>query len=97
MTNTRPFGYGTNWPRSTPWVFPVENGRGSLFPVMKELFEQFPDRFMVGMDVYFNEAYKFFPERVYRFRQLISGLSPATARKLAYENAERLFGARRVP
>lgn len=97
MTNTRPFGYGTNWPRSTPWVFPIENGRGSLFPEMKELFEQFPDRFMVGMDAYFNEAYKFFPERVYRFRQLISGLSPATARKLAYENAERLLDARRVP
>lgn len=97
MTNTRPFGYGTYWPRRTPWVFPIENGRGSLFPEMKELFEQFPDRFMVGMDVYFNGAYKFFPERVYRFRQLLSGLSPATARKLAYENAERLFGARRVP
>ena len=97
MTNTRPFGYGTNWPRTTPWTFPIENGRGELFPEMKELFERFPDRFMVGMDVYFNRAYKFFPERVYRFRQLLSGLSPATARKLAYENAERLFGERRVP
>jgi hypothetical protein len=88
MTDTRPFGYGTSWPRSTPWTFPIENGRGSLLPGMKELFEQFPDRFMVGMDCYFKGAYQFFPERISRFRQLLSGLSPATARKLAYENAE---------
>jgi hypothetical protein len=91
MTHTRPFGYGTSWPRSTPWTFPIENGLGRLLPEMKELFEQFPDRFMVGMDCYFAEAYQFFPERVSRFRQLLSGLSPPTARKLAYENAERVL------
>ena len=91
MTHTRPFGYGTSWPRSTPWTFPIENGLGRLLPEMKELFEQFPDRFMLGMDVYFNEAYQFYPERVRRFRQLLSGLSTATARKLAHENAERVL------
>ncbi len=91
MTDTRPFGYGTSWPRSTPWTFPIEDGRGRLLPGMKELFEQFPDRFMVGMDCYFTGAYQYFPERVARFRQLLSELSPSTARKLAYENAERVL------
>jgi Tat protein secretion system quality control protein TatD with DNase activity len=91
MTYTRPFGYGASWPRGTPWTFPVENGYGRLLAGMKDLFEQFPDRFMVGMDVYFYGSYQFFPERVYRFRQLLSGLSAATARKLAHENAERVL------
>jgi len=91
MTYTRERGYGASWPRSTPWTFPIETGFGRLLAEMKELFERFPDRFMVGMDVYFNEAYRFFPERVHRFRQLLSELSPATARKLAYENAERVL------
>jgi predicted TIM-barrel fold metal-dependent hydrolase len=91
MTHTRPFGYGTSWPRGTPWTFPIETGYGRLHTEMKELFERFPDRFMVGMDVYFNEAYRFFPERVHRFRQLLSELPAETARKLAYENAERVL------
>ncbi len=97
MTYTRSFGYGTSWPRKTPWTFPIENGRGRLLPEMKELFERFPDRFMVGMDVYFYGAYQYFPERVQRFRQLLSDLSAATARKLAYENAERVLKLPPVP
>jgi len=91
MTHTQAFGYGTSWPRSTPWTFPIENGRGRLLAEMQDLIEQFPDRFMVGMDVYFTGAYRYFPERVHRFRQLLSGLSAATARKLAHENAERIL------
>ncbi len=91
MTYTRLFEYGAGWPRRMPWTFLIENGWAYLFHEMKELFEQFPDRFMVGMDVYFYASYQFFPERVFRFRQLLSELSPATARKLAYENAERLL------
>jgi Tat protein secretion system quality control protein TatD with DNase activity len=92
MTYTRAFGYGTGWPRSTPWTFPIEDGVGHLLPGMQGLFERFPDRFMVGMDAYFTAAYQFFPERVRRFRELLSALHPATARKLAHENAERLLG-----
>lgn len=91
MTRTRTFGYGAAWPRRTPWTFLIENGFGELDPAMKVLFEQFSDRFMVGMDTYFTEAYRFFPERVRRFRELLALLAPATARKLAYENAERVL------
>ena len=91
MTYTQQSSYGTTWPRATPWTFPIENGRGRLLPEVKDLFEQFPDRFMVGMDVYFNGAYLYFAERVQRFRQLLSELAPATARKLAHENAERVL------
>jgi Tat protein secretion system quality control protein TatD with DNase activity len=91
MTYTRPFGYGASWPRGTPWVFPIEDGHGRLLEEVQRLFERFPDRFMVGMDVYFLGSYEFFPERVRRFRQLLSQLSPATARKLAHENAERVL------
>lgn len=91
MTNTQPSGYGTAWPRATPWTYPIENGEGRLVDEMRRLFEEFPDRFMVGMDVYFYGAYRLFPERAQRFRQLLSQLSVPTARRLAHENAERVL------
>jgi predicted TIM-barrel fold metal-dependent hydrolase len=91
MTYTRRSNYGAGWPRYAPGTFLIEDGYGRLVVEMKELFERFPDRFMVGMDVYYHEAYRFFGERVQRFRELLSQLSPATARKLAHENAERVL------
>lgn len=92
MTNARPGGgYGAGWPRTMPWTFLVDDVRGQLLPEMKSLFEQFPDRFMVGIDAYFYSAYVNYPIRVTRFRQQLSQLAPATARKIAYENAERVL------
>jgi len=52
---------------------------------------------MVGMDVYFYESYRFYAERVHRFRQLLSQLPPAAARKLAHENAERVLRLPPIP
>ncbi len=85
-------GYGSGWPRSGPWTFLIEDGTGQLFPDMKELFEAFPDRFLgVGADVAHYGAWPRYLRTMSRFRRLLAGLSPATARKLAHDNAERVF------
>lgn len=89
MTNTD--GYGSGWPRSMRWTVLVDDPSGQLSAEMKDLFEEYSDRFMVGMDVYFYDAYPRYAPRAMRFRQWFDQLSPETARKLAHENAERLL------
>jgi len=85
--------YGSGWPRKEPWTFLIEDGSGHLFPEMKDLFEAFPDRFLgVGADVAAYDAWPRYTRSITRFRLLLSGLSPATAQRLAYENAEQVLG-----
>lgn len=50
MMATADSGYGHYWPRKTPWMHLIEAG-GRLFPEMKELYETFPDRFLLGTTV----------------------------------------------
>lgn len=88
-------GYGTYWPKRTPWIHLIEDGRGNLYPEMARLFDDFPDRFMIGTDAAHTPALNNYLSRIARFRKLLSQLKPETARKLAYENAEQLFGSRR--
>lgn len=83
--------YGTGWPRTMPWTALVDDPSGELNPEMRQLFEDFSDRFMVGMDCYFLESYQSYVARALRFRKWFSQLSPATASKLAHENAERIL------
>jgi len=92
MTATRQRGYGRYWPKHTPWIHLIEDGSGKLFPEVKTLFEEFPDRFLVGTDAAHTPALDFYVERIMRFRELLSQLRPETARNLAYGNAQRLFG-----
>ena len=92
MTATRQGGYGRYWPKQTPWMHLIEDGSGKLFPEVKALFEEFPDRFLLGTDAAHTPALDFYVERIIRFRQLLSQLRPVTAENLAYGNAQRLFG-----
>jgi predicted TIM-barrel fold metal-dependent hydrolase len=94
MTAAEPGGYGTFWPRKTPWIHLVEDGTGRLHPGMRELFERFPRRFMLGTDPAHTPALRFYLSRIERFRELLSQLTPATARRIAYENAAELFGVK---
>ncbi len=92
MTNTG--GYGSGWPRQGPWTFLIENGSGTLLPEMKALYEDHPTRFLIGTDVAHTDRLVDYLRRIRRFRQLLAQLTPTTARRLAYENAEALFGIR---
>jgi predicted TIM-barrel fold metal-dependent hydrolase len=83
--------YGRYWPKQTPWMFLIEDGNGRLFPEMKSLFESFPNRFFLGTDPAFTPALKNYTRRIERFRELLSGLTVETARRLGSQNADELF------
>ena len=92
MTNVGTTGYGTGWPRTEEFTALIEQD-GVLFPEMKTLYEDFPDRFMLGMDVAHapGNNLRNYSRRVNRFRELLGQLKPETARKLAEANAIRIF------
>jgi Tat protein secretion system quality control protein TatD with DNase activity len=83
-------GYGTGWPRKEEFTTLIEQF-GVFFPEMKSLFEEFPDRFMVGMDVAHAPAMRIYEGRARRTRELLEQLSPNTRAKMAEQNAVRIF------
>jgi Tat protein secretion system quality control protein TatD with DNase activity len=92
MTNVGKTGYGIGWPRMEEYTALIEKG-GILFPEMREIYESFPDRFVIGMDV--NHAPGMNPKnygrRAKRFRELLAHLKPQTAAAFAEGNAIRIF------
>ena len=84
-------GYGKEWPRKTPWVHLVQDGAGRILPEMKQLFETFPDRFMIGTDTAHTAYLKFYRYRIDMFRVMLAQLAPEAARKIGSENARRVF------
>ena len=89
MTNEAT-GYGSGWPRKEKFTSLIERN-GVLFPEMKSLYEEFPDRFMVGTDVAHAPAMRFYEGRVWRFRKLLDQLSPDARAKIGEKNAIRIF------
>jgi len=87
-------GYGTGWPRKEEFTSLIERG-GVLFPEMKSLYEEFPDRFMVGMDVAHAPAMRIYEGRVKRSRELLEQLSAETRAKIAEQNAIRIYNLSR--
>jgi Tat protein secretion system quality control protein TatD with DNase activity len=83
--------YGRYWPKQTPWMFLIEDGNGALFPEMKALYEAFANRFFLGTDPAFTPSLRTYPRRIERFRELLSGLTAETARRLGFQNADELF------
>jgi len=65
---------------------------GKLDPTWRQLFIDFPERFMVGTDTYTPERWHYVIENARWSRQWLSDLPPDVARKIAYENGDRLFG-----
>jgi predicted urease superfamily metal-dependent hydrolase len=73
----------------------VQNNNGTLNLSMRDLFEAFPDRFVIGTDTAHPFQYSRYADMVAAFRRLLSQLKPETARKIGYDNAERLYGTAR--
>ena len=74
-------------PENSPMASPRE-----IRPTWLRLFQDFPDRFMIGRDGFYMPEGK--PETVGAYfwtRRLINNLHPDVARKIAYENASALF------
>lgn len=98
-----PFGWGTfnthagREYRPNSHVTRIQENDGTINPSTRDLFEQFPDRFMIGTDIAHPVAYSRYNDVIIAFRRLLSQLSPETARKIGYDNAERLFGSAKLP
>jgi len=92
MTNIGRQNYGTGLPRMEPDTAIMEVG-GVFFPSMKQVYEDFPDRFTIGMDVAHARGMNMrnYTGRVNRFRHLLGQLPPSTARLIAEGNALRIF------
>jgi hypothetical protein len=63
---------------------------GKLDPGWKQLFVDFPDRFMVGTDTYTPERWHYVVEHANYSRKWLADLPPELADNIAFRNAERL-------
>lgn len=67
---------------------------GRIDESWRQLFEIYPDRFLAGVDFFSSVHLRAAKEAGEFYRDLLAQLMLATARKIAYENAERVHGLR---
>lgn len=84
-------GYGSYWPRRTPWMHLIADESGKLVPAMRALFDAFPNRFLLGTDTAHARVYANYRQLAGRWRVFLPQLSQVTRRQIAFENAERLL------
>jgi hypothetical protein len=65
---------------------------GQIRDAWYELFINYPDRFMIGIDTYSLSRWREYDGVARRIRQWVRQLPEETAAKLLYENAAALFG-----
>jgi len=70
----------------------ILNGAGEINADWQRLLERFADRFMVGSDTWVNDQWEDYDQLIATHRKWLAQLTPRAAKKIAYENAERLFG-----
>ncbi len=63
---------------------------GGVDPAWRRLFEDYPERFMVGSDPYTPERWGYVVEHAAWTRAWLADLPPALAEKIAWRNAEAL-------
>lgn len=69
-------------------------GNGKIKPAWLKLFEDYPDRFIIGTDQHYGPGENPFkgPQRWQTVVDLVNQLPPGVRRKIASENAARLYG-----
>lgn len=72
-------------------------GGGQVPPEWRALFEQFPDRFMVGTDTFTPERWHYLVEHARWSRAWLATLPPALAEAIAWRNGEALFASWKPP
>jgi hypothetical protein len=79
-------------------AFRSEHGAaGKVPPEWRALFTEFPDRFMVGTDTFTPERWHYIVEHANWSRAWLAELPPALAERIAWSNAEALFGSSSAP
>lgn len=73
-------------------AFRSEHGAGGrVDPAWREVFEAFPDRFMVGTDTFTPERLHYIPEHAAWTRAWLADLPAGLAERIAWRNAEALL------
>ena len=67
-------------------------GLGGIDETWQQLFEAYPDRFFLGVDFLTHGMLSRAREIGEYYRRILTRLTPATARKIGYENAIKAFG-----
>ena len=77
--------------------FPIDqqsliDGDGTLKEQWRALFQEFPDRFLFGIDLGPPNRLPVLDEVVQYYWSVLAQLTPSTAEKIAYKNIKRLLG-----
>lgn len=64
---------------------------GKVTAEWREVFLEFPDRFMIGTDTYVPERWHYVPENAAYSRGWLADLPPDVAERIAWRNGEALF------
>jgi len=72
----------------------VADESGVLDTGWKKLFEQYPDRFMLGSDTWVNQRWQTYPQIMAHYRRWLGQLPPAIAEQVAWKNGAAMFGLR---
>ncbi|MBI4609397.1 MAG: amidohydrolase family protein [Candidatus Rokubacteria bacterium] len=70
----------------------LTDASGRLKEEWRTVFEELPDRFLLGLDINNTERLQQLDELVAYYRAVLGELTPATAEKIAHRNARRLIG-----
>jgi hypothetical protein len=65
---------------------------GKVTPQWRAAFDEFPDRFMVGTDTFAPERWYYIGDHAQFSRAWLADLPDELAKKIAYENAEKMLG-----
>jgi hypothetical protein len=74
----------------------ITDGSGRITPEWRKLFGRYSDRFFLGSDTWINERWLQYDNIMNNYRAWLAQLPPDQARRVAHQNAERLFGRPRT-
>ena len=72
----------------------ITEGGGKLSPAWRALFASHSNRFLLGSDTWINERWFSYDGIMKTYREWLAQLPQDQARRIAHENAERLFGGK---
>ena len=72
----------------------ISDNAGRLSAEWRELFGRHSDRFLIGSDTWISERWLGYDAIIAAYRRWLAELPADQAKRIAYGNAERLFGSR---